>query len=654
MSAPDLDLERRLASLRDLLRSLFDADQLRRLLHELGPSGELADELPGPAASAAQVRHEATILLHRARRVDAALFEAMRVARPGARLEIERVARMWTVDLAGASSSLPAEPPARTAPAPIGADDLNQRVNAELRELRSRLALARARGLPTASIEQSVREKTRALRAGPTVAAGDVLAEGRYLLIERLGSGGYAVVWRAWDEETRREVAIKVLHGELARDPQRVDRFLRGARIMQSLEHPHIARICEAPRHEAGHRYVVMELLTGGDLHRRVIEGTLERGAALDAALAAGEALQFAHERGVVHRDVKPHNILLDEGGWARLTDFDLGRVEGATRDTATQSSMGTLLYAAPEALGNAREVGPEGDVASLAMTVAFCVFGAELPPESLYRRDNFIEELDCNEPLRAVIARGAAHRPRDRFASARDFVEAARAAIRGPALPVAPASPVEQALVEPQVAPELERAPEIPEPPVVPAPLETDAAPAAIAPAAAPVMSAPSAPTPRPTAAAPAVREGVGRWGCLSWVTAPVLFPVGLVAGLACIAILTAAAGLAAQDLALPFSLLTAGVLVLSSVLWPGVARLHPTLLGLAVGLLTSWVTAPENFDRPLKVWLGPMLMVAVLISLYFAALELARARLGSHLGARLALAVLAVVVGVAIERVV
>lgn len=441
MSSPDLDLERRLAALRELLRGLFDGEQLRRFLVTLPGGSQLSDELPGVNASFAALFHETTLLLNRWRLVDGELFNALVRARPTARVEIERVAALWSLGVTTRARI-------RGAPSLVGADDPSERAANELRELRNKLSVLKSRGLPTAALEQAIREKARALQAGRSVAVGDTLAEGRYLIVEKLGSGGFATVWRAWDDEKQREVAIKALKGELAGERSRRERFQRGARLMAGLVHPHIVRVYDEARVEGGLHYVVMELLSGGDLHERVLSGTYDRATALAAVLGVGDALAFAHSKGIVHRDVKPHNILIDEGGGAKLTDFDLGRDESGTRDTGTAASMGTLMYAAPESLGNAREVGSEGDIASLAMTAAFCIYGADLPPDSLYRRDRFFAKLDCSEAVRAVLVRASEHEPKDRYPSARAFCDALKAALGTPVAPAmlvaSPGAPVE------------------------------------------------------------------------------------------------------------------------------------------------------------------------------------------------------------------
>ncbi len=176
----------------------------------------------------------------------------------------------------------------------------------------------------------------------------------RFVLLREIGSGGMSTVYLGRDEVLDRPVAVKILKRELD-DPEIGPRFRREGRTAARLSHPNIVQVYDAGEDELDGReasYVVMEHVPGGDL-----EGLLERSGPLPlpmlsrigADVAAG--LAHAHGRGVIHRDVKPHNVLIDEYGSPKLTDFGIARALDATYATRTGSYLGTALYSAPEQL---------------------------------------------------------------------------------------------------------------------------------------------------------------------------------------------------------------------------------------------------------------------------------------------------------------
>jgi Tol biopolymer transport system component len=196
------------------------------------------------------------------------------------------------------------------------------------------------------------------------------LTEGRvllhYRLIHSIGEGGMGVVWRATDTTLGRDVAIKVLPDAFVADPERVARFEREARLLASLNHPHIASIYGF--HAAdGVRFLVMELVEGETLAARIERGAIAPGEALPIALQIASALEHAHERGVVHRDLKPGNVVLAEGGGAKVLDFGLAKAfEGDAPETGSSSMMArsptiTSRMTAPNTLlGTAAYMAPE------------------------------------------------------------------------------------------------------------------------------------------------------------------------------------------------------------------------------------------------------------------------------------------------------
>ena len=292
-------------------------------------------------------------------------------------------------------------------------------------------ALARKRrledaGQPTDDILAEIRELKREHRRGGQLRRGDALGE-RYLLIEQIGRGGFATVWRARDSAKGEDVAIKVLHPELAGDVIRRQRFFRGARIMAELAHPIVVRIREREAEDDGFFYFVMELVSGGNLHDAVLAGRVHREQAMPIILSIGEALAEAHARGHVHRDVKPVNILLTESGAPRLTDFDLVTGHDTTGGTRT-GALGTFIYAAPEMMERPQDADARADVYGLGMTVVFVLHGDRLPRKALTARERFIEELGCPPTLKTVLKRATAEEAEDRYPDAAAFCEALRA----------------------------------------------------------------------------------------------------------------------------------------------------------------------------------------------------------------------------------
>ena len=175
------------------------------------------------------------------------------------------------------------------------------------------------------------------------LAAGTELAGGRYALVEHLGSGGMASVWLATDERLGRQVAVKVMADLLADDERWLARFRREAKAAAALSHPNIVKVFDFGL-EAGRPYLVMAHIPGGSLKDRL---GADGAAALDAEALAGEllgALARVHAAGIVHRDVKPGNILLDHEGRTHLTDFGIARPQDATAMTQAGMVLGLSL----------------------------------------------------------------------------------------------------------------------------------------------------------------------------------------------------------------------------------------------------------------------------------------------------------------------
>src|SRR3712207_4080068 len=159
---------------------------------------------------------------------------------------------------------------------------------------------------------------------------------GRYRLDAQIGSGGMSSVYRATDSVLERHVAVKLMHREIARESDQLERFRREARAVAQLSHPHIVGVIDAGE-DAGHPYIVFEYVEGETLKDRIRRmGRLPMDEAIAYAIEVARALGCAHSRQIVHRDVKPQNVLIDAEGSAKVTDFGIARTldqDGLTAD---------------------------------------------------------------------------------------------------------------------------------------------------------------------------------------------------------------------------------------------------------------------------------------------------------------------------------
>jgi eukaryotic-like serine/threonine-protein kinase len=218
-----------------------------------------------------------------------------------------------------------------------------------------------------------------------TIAPGSAFAG--YRVEELVGRGGMGVVYRATDLSLERPVALKLIAPELARDERFRARFLKEPRLAAALDHPHVIPIHAAGEHD-GQLYLAMRYVEGNDLKTLLErEGRLAPARTLAILAQIADALDAAHRRGLVHRDVKPANVLLDEDGHAYLTDFGVSKQVGGA-DTDTGRVMGTLDYLAPEQIRGERVDG-RTDCYALACALYECLAGA--PP---FRRQSEAETL--------------------------------------------------------------------------------------------------------------------------------------------------------------------------------------------------------------------------------------------------------------------
>src|SRR5262245_24493206 len=213
---------------------------------------------------------------------------------------------------------------------------------------------------------------------------------GPYRLETPLGRGGMATVYKAFQTSVRRYVAVKVMASDIANDPGFVERFQREAEVIASLEHPHILPIIDYGTDQNVH-YLVMRYIEGGSLEDRMRRKslTLEECSRLLGQMAS--ALDYAHLRGVIHRDLQPNYVLLDTSENAYLTDFGIARLmQGESKLTATGAVMGTPAYMSPEQ-GMGRPVDARSDLYTLGVVLYEMVlnrlpFAAETPAALIFK----------------------------------------------------------------------------------------------------------------------------------------------------------------------------------------------------------------------------------------------------------------------------
>jgi eukaryotic-like serine/threonine-protein kinase len=271
------------------------------------------------------------------------------------------------------------------------------------------------------------------------------LISGRYRLIAPLGAGGMATIWRAVDEQLDREVAVKLLRPQFSSDPGFAARFKQEARAAGGLTHPNIVSVYDYGTDGTdGDQYIVMELVEGRDLSAVLQERrTLSRDDAVRIAIAVASALEAAHRKGIVHRDVKPGNILITDGGDVKVTDFGIARAVAEASMTVTGTTLGSVHYFSPEqARGD--EVTGASDVYSLAI-VLFEMLTGRRPFEGDSAAAVALMRLNEDPPrpsalghavpagLESIIMRGLARDPAERFPDAGAFAEALRVWRRNP-----------------------------------------------------------------------------------------------------------------------------------------------------------------------------------------------------------------------------
>src|SRR6476619_2370657 len=259
----------------------------------------------------------------------------------------------------------------------------------------------------------------------------NTLFDGRYRIVRKLGMGGMANVYLAEDEVLGRRVAIKILNDRHANDDQFVERFRREAKNAAGLSHPNIVSIYDRGEAE-GTYYIAMEYLDGRSLKELVVaRGPLPIPDAIAATRQVLGALRFAHRKGVVHRDIKPHNVMADADGRLKVTDFGIARA-GVSQMTEAGSIIGTAQYLSPEQARGA-PVDQRSDLYSIGivlyeMLTGKVPFSGDAPVEIAMKHLTAVPEPpsksrpDIPHDLDAIVMRALAKDPEQRYGSAEEM----------------------------------------------------------------------------------------------------------------------------------------------------------------------------------------------------------------------------------------
>ena len=300
---------------------------------------------------------------------------------------------------------------------------------------------------------------------------------GKFQILEVIGRGGMATVYRAHQKTMKRDVAVKVMKREISEDEEFITRFEREAEIFAVLQHPHILPVIDFGRSDDGWIYIVFRLIEGGGLDTQIrAKGSIDVEIAAKMLAQISSALTFAHEKGVIHRDLKSNNILLDNRDNAYLTDFGIAKMlASSTRLTSTDHIMGTPSYMAPEQW-RGETIDARTDIYALGvigyeMLSGMLPYTADTPFTLMYKHMNEMPESlsalpkKIPEAVEAVIIRAMAKLPEDRFQSADEFAAAFQAAVTNQEFPAAVKvihpvneTPLVQIKFDPVAPPEVEK----------------------------------------------------------------------------------------------------------------------------------------------------------------------------------------------------
>lgn len=305
-------------------------------------------------------------------------------------------------------------------------DEETRILSVKLERAYQRRELIESEGQPSAAVIEEIKDIKRRLREGGQLRAGDIL-NGRYRLLDTLGSGGFAVVWRSQDLTNGERVAVKILRNKHSSNTVAQDRFFRGARHMRSIDHPAVVKIIREREEDERYFYYVMELVEGQNLEEAVFTDEVRKKDALPLILKVGSSLEEFHRKGLVHRDIKPRNILITRKGEPKLTDFDLILDDDSTGGTT--GAIGTIRYAAPEALDNPDSMTTTADVWGLATTAVFIYHREQLPISVISDPVSVVNSLDCPNEIKMVLRRALRQNPAERYLNSSMFCNALKEA---------------------------------------------------------------------------------------------------------------------------------------------------------------------------------------------------------------------------------
>jgi len=238
----------------------------------------------------------------------------------------------------------------------------------------------------------SVAQNDAPLEPGQTIAR-------RYVIERQLGSGAMGDVYLARDRQLERHVALKFLRAAPRIDAAALHRIVAEARVSARLDHPHVATVYDIAQGEDGRLFIVMAYYAGATLRERIRNGPLQAAEALRIAAQIGDALSAAHAAGIIHRDVKPGNVLFDSAGNVRLADFGVATLAGAEAGSYSVTA-GTLAYMSPEQLRNFRDVKPQSDIYAVGMT-AYSLLSGSLALD-------ITSKGNINDTIRAIFEQAA------------------------------------------------------------------------------------------------------------------------------------------------------------------------------------------------------------------------------------------------------
>jgi len=253
---------------------------------------------------------------------------------------------------------------------------------------------------------------------------GHPIDDGRYILLGRLGSGGMATVFRAWDPKAEQFCAVKVIHSKMSGKKGIRRRFAREAEAMIRMDHPNVILITDVNL-EARQPYIVMEIADGGSLDQWMrFHGPMPPRTVIDVMSQVCAGVMAAHDESIVHRDLKPPNVLIDSDGVCRVSDFGIAQVKDTTNLTKTGHAMGTWLYMPPEQRLSAKSVDHRGDIYSLGV-LTFALLTGETPPDlCLADRDPSI--MDAIDPrFRSIVQTASSFLPEDRYPRVQELLAA-------------------------------------------------------------------------------------------------------------------------------------------------------------------------------------------------------------------------------------